>query len=164
MQLPYVLSDFSKSTDFKSWTIVNDGVMGGKSVSEFSQTKDGTALFKGEVSIENNGGFTSIRQSFKRKDITGASKVMIQLKGDQKNYQFRVKNEQSDRHVYKYEFETSGEWETIEVPLNEMAPSFRGMRPNLPNYTAENLSQIGFLISNKKNEAFELLIEKIWLE
>ena len=143
---------------------MDDGVMGGKSEGEFSPTKEGAALFKGDVSLENNGGFTSIRQNFKQKDITGASKILIQLKGDQKNYQFRVKNERGDRHAYKYEFETTGVWETIEIPLNEMAPTYRGIRPNLPNYTAKNMSEIGFLIANKKNESFELLLRKIWLE
>lgn len=163
LQFPYVLSDFSKASDVNKWGIMNDGVMGGLSQSTFSQTKDGKAQFKGKVSLENNGGFASVRAGFKRIDITGANKVMIRLKGDGNNYQFRVKNEQSDRHAYKYEFETSGNWEVIEIPLAEMIPTYRGMRPNLPNFAAQMLSEIGFLIANKKNQNFELLIEKIWL-
>jgi NADH dehydrogenase [ubiquinone] 1 alpha subcomplex assembly factor 1 len=163
-QSPTVLSDFSKTTEIKNWIVVNDGVMGGKSEGDFDATKDGTVLFKGDVSLKNNGGFTSVRKKFNTKDIKGSTKVLIKLKGDQKKYQFRVKNKSSERHAYKYEFATSGNWEIITIPLDEMIPTFRGMRPNLPNFQAQNLEEIGFLIANKKNETFQLEIGKIWLE
>lgn len=164
LQTPMVISDFSEPAEFDNWVIVDDGVMGGKSEGEFKPTKEDKALFKGDVSLKNNGGFTSIRNSFDQKDISGATKAMITIKGDKKNYQFRVKEANKDRHAYKYEFETSGKWETIEIPLSEMEPTFRGMRPNYPNYEAKDLSEIGFLIANKKNESFSLEISKIWLE
>lgn len=162
-QTPTVLSDFSDKSEVKNWNVMNDGVMGGKSEGSLKAAKDGTVMFTGDVSLKNNGGFTSIRSSFQSKNISGATKVLIKLKGDQKKYQFRVKNQIYDRHVYKYEFETTGDWETITIPLNEMIPSFRGMRPNLPNYEAETLAEIGILIANKKNESFELHIAKIWI-
>lgn len=159
-----VLSDFSKMAEIENWTIINDGVMGGKSQGKFKTTENGTAIFKGDVSLKNNGGFTSIRYSFQNKNISGSTKVLIKLKGDKKKYQFRVKNQLTYRHAYKYEFSTIGNWQTIVIPLNEMVPTFRGVRPNLPNYKAEILSEIGFLISNKKNESFNLEIAKIWLQ
>ncbi len=51
-----ILSDFSNAEEHKSWKIVNDGVMGGKSKSELIRSKKGYAIFKGDVSLENNGG------------------------------------------------------------------------------------------------------------
>jgi hypothetical protein len=164
LQLPFVLVDFTDSNAFNDWKIVNDGVMGGKSEATFSKGPNKTALFKGEVSLQNNGGFTSVRQSFQTKDIAGSTKVFIRLKGDGKKYQFRVKNEQNERHAYKAEFSTSGKWQTVVIQLKDMEPTFRGFRPDIPNYTAEKLSEIGFLIANKKEEAFELCLSKIWLE
>jgi NADH dehydrogenase [ubiquinone] 1 alpha subcomplex assembly factor 1 len=164
LPLPFTLADFSESATIKNWKVVNDGVMGGKSESELTPSKNNTAIFKGDVSLKNNGGFASIRYSFNQIDISGATKAFIKLKGDKKNYQFRVKNNENDRHVYKHEFETSGKWETIEIPLTEMEPTFRGMRPNVVNYLARDLSQIGLLIANKKSEAFLLEISNIWLE
>ena len=163
LQFPLVISDFSESTEIDEWKIVNDGVMGGRSEGELIPNSEGHVTFKGDVSLKNNGGFTSIRKSFESRDIGGAQNVFIKLKGDQKQYQFRTKNEQNERHVYKYTFETSGNWETVVIPLNDMIPTFRGTRPDLPNYQAQQLGEIGFLIANEKNENFELLIEKIWL-
>lgn len=75
-----------------------------------------------------------------------------------------MKVQGTDQVAFKYEFQTSGNWELIEIPLGEMTPTYRGMRPNQPNYAAKILSEIGFLIANKQEEQFELLIEKIWLE
>lgn len=161
---PMVLSDFSEDKATDNWYIVNDGVMGGKSEGEFSFDKEGYALFAGDVSLKNNGGFTSVRYDFDTKNISGKTVAKIELKGDKKNYQFRTKEEGESRFQFKYEFETSGKWETIEIPLKEMTPTWRGMRPDVPNFSATTINQIGFLIANKKNEKFELKIKKIWLE
>ena len=42
------------------WQIVNDSVMGGLSTSQ-AYEKDNSLIFTGNVSLENNGGFASIR-------------------------------------------------------------------------------------------------------
>ena len=43
------------------WIIVNDGVMGGLSSSRFTDSDSSFATFNGELSLENNGGFASVR-------------------------------------------------------------------------------------------------------
>ena len=54
------LTDFD-ADDTGQWFIVNDGVMGGLSQGGPSLSGSGTLLFSGEISLENNGGFSSIR-------------------------------------------------------------------------------------------------------
>ena len=56
--------DFTQENSGKGWYIVNDGVMGGLSKGEFS-IENKLAVFKGEVSTDNNGGFTMIQNRFK---------------------------------------------------------------------------------------------------
>lgn len=157
------LVDFEQEIG-NEWTIVNDDVMGGISKSKFIPNKDGHAVFYGVVSLENNGGFASVRRRFDQISIEGYTHAVIKLKGDGKDYQFRVKGSRRESHQYKYEFETTGKWQEVKVPLKKMQPTWRGMRPNIPNFSAETLAEVGFLIANKKNEAFELQIGKIWLE
>lgn len=158
-----VLSDFSANSTVEGWYVVNDGVMGGLSEGAFSVHQEGYAVFEGDVSLENNGGFTSVRHDFETRSIKGKKVMKITLKGDGKNYQFRTR-EEGGRFQFKYGFETSGEWETIEIPLQEMTPTWRGRRPNVPNFSGKTIQQVGFLIANKKNESFKLLIKKIWVE
>ncbi len=159
-----VIFDFKNDSDLSSWTPVVDVVMGGRSDGDFEINLEGHAVFQGKVSLENNGGFSSVRYRFSQKNIAGFSKMMIRLKGDGKRYQFRVKSDQSDRHSYIYYFQTTGDWQQIEIPLFEMKPSFRGMELNMPNYPGEVLEEIAFLIGNKKAETFRLEIDKIILK
>ncbi len=86
------------------------------------------------------------------------------LKGDGKAYQFRVKSSLRDKASYIYTFKTTGDWETVEVPLKEMKPVFRGRKLELPNFSTDVIQEIRFLIGNDKTEDFRLEINKIELE
>lgn len=159
-----VIFDFSKNSDLRDWRVVDDTVMGGRSDGSFLLSSAGHAVFKGEVSLANNGGFSSVRYRFPTKKVEGFSTIKIRLKGDGKQYQFRVKSSQYDRHSYIYIFQTTGDWETIEVPLSEMVPKFRGRSLNLSNYPGQIMEEIAFLIGNKRAEAFSLVLERIVLD
>ena len=148
----------------QDWQIVDDIVMGGKSQGQFYINDQGKGVFHGNVSLENNGGFSSLRHRLKPLQIDGYSKIDLYIKGDGKRYQFRLKSEAYDRHSYITYFETDGSWQTITIELSEMYPTFRGMKLNMPNYPGEQIEELTFLISNKKEEGFQLEISKIVLK
>ena len=156
--------DFNQDSDLSNWYVVEDRVMGGVSTGDFSLTSDGHALFQGKVSLENNGGFALVRYDSPVIEIGELTTVSIRLKGDGKNYQFRVKNKDQNYYSYIYEFSTSGEWQEIKIPLKQMYPSFRGRRLDQPNFQHQHIHEVAILIGNKKNESFQLLIDKIKLE
>ena len=56
-----VLVDFGDKQNSSGWNVVNDGVMGGRSVGKVRLTDDGVMNFSGTLSLDNNGGFSSIR-------------------------------------------------------------------------------------------------------
>ena len=60
-----LIFDFNKNCALNKWIVINDDVMGGKSNGKLILNKTGNAVFKGEVSLENNGGFSSIRYKMK---------------------------------------------------------------------------------------------------
>ncbi len=156
--------DFNPLVNPQKWIVVDDGVMGGKSAGTFGLSPEGHGLFKGSVSLENYGGFSSVRYRFPRMDLGSSTKVWIRLKGDQKKYQFRVKSSSADQFSFVTTFSTSGEWELIEIPLAEMVPTFRGRSLNRPNFSEAFIEEVAFLIANKKEERFELLIDYIELK
>jgi len=164
MQTPFQLVDFKTGSDLDSWRIIDDVVMGGRSNSKIEISDDGHAVFHGQVSLENNGGFASARCQFDKIQVKTFDSVLIKLKGDKKRYQFRVKSDRYDRHSYIAYFETSGDWQTIELSLSNMYPSFRGMRLNMPNFPGETMEEIAFLIGNKQAESFKLEIASISLK
>lgn len=156
--------DFNKNSSPKDWLIVDDGVMGGLSEGTFTIDTDGNGVFSGTVSLENNGGFSSVRHQFDKIKATKDSKVLIRLKGDGKDYQFRIKDKSSSYYSYITTFKTTGKWETIEIKLSDLYPSFRGRKLELPNFNSDSFEEIVFLVGNKKNESFQLVLDKIELE
>ena len=79
-----VLFDFS-NTNAPAWQVVNDDVMGGVSTSSFRVT-NGIAVFRGEVSLENNGGFASVCSLPSRHDLAGCDAYVIRVRGDGRRY------------------------------------------------------------------------------
>ena len=158
---PILIFDFDLKSDLNNWKIVNDAVMGGKSQSKFYLNPDGFGTFEGSVSLENNGGFCSVKYVCEPIHLIDAKHICIRLKGDNKQYQFRVKPQQTDSHSYVFPFQTTTDWQTIEIPISELYPAFRGQKLDLPNYNGSNLEEIAFLIGNKQEEPFRLLIDRI---
>ncbi|TAG06633.1 MAG: CIA30 family protein [Cytophagia bacterium] len=155
---------FSTQTNIKEWRIVNDGVMGGISKSSLVLTESGNGQFSGHVSLENNGGFASIQLDTKIKLTEEDKFVVLRIKGDGKGYELRLKGKSSQYESYVYQFATSGEWQMLKLPIGEFYPQFRGQQLNIPNFNFSNIAQVSFLIANKEEEDFKLLIDWIGLE
>jgi hypothetical protein len=155
---------FSRQANSKEWRIVNDGVMGGISKSSLVVTDAGHGQFSGHVSLANNGGFASIQLRTSVKLAEEDKFIVLRVKGDGKRYEFRLTSDASQYESYVHPFSTSGEWENIRLPISEFYPQFRGRKLNIPNFNFKSIEQMSFLISNKKEEDFELLIDWIGLE
>jgi NADH dehydrogenase [ubiquinone] 1 alpha subcomplex assembly factor 1 len=97
-----ILFNFNKDRDLNNWVVRDDVVMGGRSDGHFEINKEGHAVFYGSVSMENNGGFSSVRYNFDQIKNDDFSKIKIRLNGDGKQYQFRIKSNRQERHSYIY--------------------------------------------------------------
>ena len=156
--------NFNKASDISNWSVIDDVVMGGKSLGKFHLNKEGIGVFEGAVSLDNNGGFSSLRYQFIEMSTKTYSKIILKVRGDDKKYQFRIKENTSDSHSYIASFEASKKWHSIEIPLSEMYPAFRGRTLDIPNFNGNSIEAIAFLIGNKKAENFKLEIASITLK
>lgn len=159
-----ILFQFKPSSNISNWTTIADYVMGGVSKGTFYLSESGTGVFKGTVSLENNGGFSMVKYSIGPKQIGDFSTVVIRLKGDGKRYQLRVKTNKTDSHSYAAYFNTSGNWETIEIPFSSLSPIYRGRSLNMQNFPGKQLEEIAFLIGNKQAESFKLEVYSVELK
>ncbi len=164
LQSTMTIFDINQKNNINNWRIVDDVVMGGRSNGNFKVNDAGFGEFFGHVSLENNGGFSMVQYIFDSNDVKPFTKVLIKLKGDGKNYQFRVKTNDNDRHSYNASFVTNGKWETIEIPFNQLEPAFRGRKLDMKNYPGNKMEMIAILIGNKKEETFTLEIESVVLK
>ena len=157
------ITDF-KHPPFLRWTSVNDVVMGGVSDSLMQVSEDGMGVFAGHLSLENNGGFASVRVSLPENDFTGYDGIVLRVKGDGRRYSFRVRTDMLfEGVVYRQEFDTvAGEWMDVELPFSDFKPSFRGrIVSDAPPLDPSRIFQIGFLISEKQKGSFRLEVERI---
>jgi len=159
-----LITDF-KESDGVRWRIINDGVMGGRSTSDLELTESGTVLFAGFLSLENNGGFASVRGSLPAMDLLPFQGVVLRVRGDGRRYQLRFRTDASfDGVAYQREFETTpGEWSEIKLAFRDFQPSFRGRIPRgVGPLEPDRIRQMGFLIGDKKEGPFEL--EIAWIK
>ncbi|MBW4689165.1 MAG: CIA30 family protein [Komarekiella atlantica HA4396-MV6] len=125
-----LIFDFTNpSIELKNiWGAVDDVVMGGVSASNM-QFVENTALFAGNVSTANSGGFASVRTRnfdppFNLSDYEG---VKLRVKGDGQRYKIFLRTEaQWDGVGYGYSFDTvANTWIDIHVPFADLIPVFR---------------------------------------
>lgn len=156
--------DFSENTKISQWKVINDDVMGGLSKGDFYLNETGNGVFEGGISLENNGGFSSVQYAFDQIKIERYVTFKLEIKGDGKPYQFRAKRSTSDEHSYIATFETTGEWQTVAIKIKDMIPQYRGEQLPMTNYPGDQLEQVTFLFGNKKEEQFTLEIDTITME
>jgi len=100
------IEDFGAASTLR-WQTVNDGVMGGVSNGKFQLTEQGHGLFSGQVSLENNGGFASVRAGLTKNLPKGLQMVRLRVKGGGKRYSFRIRMDHNfDGVSYRYSFHT----------------------------------------------------------
>ena len=155
-----VIVDFAEPGSIP-WSIVNDGVMGGRSTSKMELSEDGSALFEGFVSLENNGGFASTRAVFQSLNLSGYAGVILKVRGDGRRYQLRFRmDDASDGVAYRAAFDTaSGEWLELKLRFADFQASFRGsVLSDVDPLDPARIRQMGFLIADKKEGPFRLEI------
>ncbi|MDX1633904.1 MAG: CIA30 family protein [Marinobacter sp.] len=159
-----ILCRFDGSANEPRWRAINDEVMGGESEGE-PLVHDGRLIFRGETSLANNGGFSSIRASVRHYDLSAFNAISLAVKGDGRRYQFRLYTSArygSSRIAYRGQFDTrAGQWQTITLPFTDLQPVFRGRRLSGPPFDPSDVVELGFLIADRREGPFELVIDRI---
>jgi len=158
-----ILEDFSPDKKLE-WQIINDGVMGGLSEGRFKINPDQTADFWGNVSLENNGGFASVRALLRKPASGNFQKIVLRARGDGKTYSFRIRTDANfDGVAYACNFTTKkDEWTEHEFSPTDFVPTFRGrILQHVTPLNETQIRQIGFLISEKQDGNFSLKLDWI---
>ena len=155
-----ILFNFRQPQIVSAWSPVDDVVMGGVSSSRLTATPNGTALFAGRVSLENDGGFASVTSGQLHFDLHAYSGIALHLRGDGKRYAFILRCENL-RPRFQGFFDTEPNlWETVYLPFERFVPKVFGMRlPVAPPVDRRAINACGLMISEKQEGTFMLEIE-----
>jgi NADH dehydrogenase [ubiquinone] 1 alpha subcomplex assembly factor 1 len=159
-----VLVDFDTDDEIELWSPVDDGVMGGVSRSRFSRAAPGVARFSGIVSLENGGGFASVRAQPCAWPTAGATAFVLRVRGDGRTYKFTVRIDDGfDGVQYQARFTPpAGEWSESILPVASFAASFRGRRVDgAPALDPGRVRALGLMISDRQKGPFELQVDWI---
>jgi hypothetical protein len=124
-----LIFDFPMITSIHAtWGSVDDNVMGGVSDSRIMLVPEGADFF-GNVSIQNSGGFASVRtRNFDPAiDLSAYQGMELQLRGDGQRYKFLMRSDLGwDSVAFAYSFDTiADQWMTVRIPFSQMVPVVR---------------------------------------
>lgn len=149
----------------QSWYIINDSVMGGLSTSQ-AYEKDNSLIFTGHVSLENNGGFASIRTTINT-NKENANLISLRLKGNGQTYQLRLRTSQYlDGPAFTASFATlKDQWQVVTFSPTDFSLTYRGKTlEQQPELTFQDVQQLGLMIAKKQQGNFKLELAHINFE
>ncbi len=156
--------DFSRPDAAQEWRSINDVVMGGVSRGRMEIQEQDHAFFSGILSLENNGGFASVRCLPRRFELAGYGGLRLRVRGDGKIYRLRLRMDEGfDGVAYDAGFSTEKDtWTTVDLPFSSFRATFRGRAvPGAAALDPGAVRQIGFMIADKQEGAFRLEIASV---
>lgn len=151
------------SNSGNEWNLITDEVMGGVSKGRLSINliEDHPCLhMRGEVNLENNGGFVQIALDLSNDVTQGLSKysgVLVDVYGNNEQYNIHLRTEDIwlPWQSYRATFTATPEWKTLYVPFAEFTPYRIDKVLDI-----RRLKRIGFVAIGRKFNA-DLCIGKI---
>jgi monofunctional biosynthetic peptidoglycan transglycosylase len=164
------LFDFSQADSVKLWRAIDDRVMGGVSISELISINiddQRVALFRGELSLANNGGFCSVRSDLQQSIRADSQHLWLECRDNMPQaattYYLNVRTSDTfDGMSYRTSFSPTNTFIRYEFTRSEFVPVFRGRDvPDAPPLVFENIRQIGLMLADAQVGPFELIIRAI---
>ena len=150
-----------------AWSAIDDRVMGGVSSSCLRHDPAGHAVFEGEMSLQQGGGFASVRSATQALGVPLAQACVIEVRGDGKRYKLNLRTDDAfDGVNYQAAFEApAGAWTRLRLPLAAFVPSFRGRRvADVAALDPADLRQVGLMVADRQAGRFALALRSIGME
>ena len=158
-----IIDLFESPNPQNDWAIVNDSVMGGVSNSRVQETSDGHILFSGNLSLENNGGFASMRSRNTSLRLGPNSTLKLRIRGDGRTYNLDLRSNRTRMAgSFRASFQTTdGNWSDVTIPMDRfVAQSFGRSYPNV-EFNPSTVTSIGVTLSDKRPGTFALEIQSV---
>ncbi|MBD3292688.1 MAG: CIA30 family protein [Armatimonadia bacterium] len=158
-----LLFEFNEEDATGQWVTVNDTVMGGVSSSR-AVAKDGVLHFTGDLSLENNGGFCSVRSNTDGWTLPGFEGLKVRIKTGDRPFRLTVRTDRGfDGVMYRHDLPVTGdEWKTVQVRFADFKPTYHGrVLSDRPPIDPSKLRTVGFIIADGREGEFKLEVDSI---
>jgi nucleotide-binding universal stress UspA family protein len=159
------LVDGARPGSADGWHPVDDVVMGGRSRSRV-EPGDGVLAFAGHVSLENGGGFASVRTEARNWGAAGAVTFVLRVRGDGRRYKLALRTgEAFDGLQYQAAFQPGSDWSEIAVPVAAFVATFRGRAvAGAPALDPAQVRTLGLVVGERQAGEFRLEVASIDVE
>jgi monofunctional biosynthetic peptidoglycan transglycosylase len=158
--------NFADPAAVQGWRAIDDRIMGGCSLSRAEFVEGGGLRFRGVVSVDNGGGFASIRSPEAAYDLGDGTGLRLRVRGDGKHYQLGLRTDRFfDGISYQAGFFTeSGGWLEIDLPFAGFVPTHHGrLLTNAAPLDPARIQSFGLFIAERQAGPFQLEVAEIFL-
>jgi monofunctional biosynthetic peptidoglycan transglycosylase len=149
-----------------TWGSVNDTVMGGRSSSDLAWNKQNELVWTGRLSLENNGGFVSIRTQGAKLDWAQYDGLEVVVVGAGRDIQLTAQRRDMVVRAggYRALIHTKAASETrIFVPFSAFVLKRFGREIDGPALASalQQASEVGLLMADKREGPFQVTLKSI---
>ena len=152
---------FTGDQPSQAWPATNDGVMGGLSIGSAQLEEEGMH-FSGQLSLENNGGFSSIYMR-NDLDLSNASGMHLKVLGDGRSYQLRLESSALYRERWPVSFRgtfatVANEWIEVYIAFEDLEQTWRGRELSGYTFSKDAIRRFSLMLADKQAGEFSLKV------
>jgi hypothetical protein len=149
----------------QDWVVLSDNVMGGVTKSNLEYT-DTSMVLSGNISLDNYGGFSSVKTKFNRFDLSEYSGVHLRYKSTNQGFAFTLENSRNWTQPYfKGELSISKEntWTETTIYFKDFKeyqigePTGNNLNPSI----LKGIVRLGVITTEKREGPFSLEVDYI---
>ncbi len=159
--------DFADAEQADGWSVINDTVMGGVSSGDLTWS-DGSLVFSGFLSLENNGGFASIRSPQIDTQLainwSASDGIRVRADGDGRTWTLQVRTTDDVDGGWTQSFATTPNATTdVLLPWKSFEPVTRFLEPRSTDISLDpsRISAIAFYLVDGIQQPFRIAIRAI---
>ena len=158
--------DFGNSAEKnQEWKLLSDNIMGGVTKSKIEYTNN-SVLLTGNISLDNYGGFSSIKTKYKSVDLSKYNGIKIKFKSTNQKFAFTLEDNQDwTQPNYKREFSSKKDdtWEEVIIYFKDFQEIVIGETTGnmMKSKSLKNIVRMGIMTYEKKEGPFSLEVDYI---
>ena len=158
--------DFGNSAEKnQEWVLLSDNIMGGVTKSKIEYTNN-SVLLSGNISLDNYGGFSSIKTKYKSVDLSDYNGIKIKFKSTNQKFAFTLEDNQNwTKPNFKREFSPKKDdtWEELIIYFKDFQEVIIGEPTGnkMKSESLKNIVRMGIMTYEKKEGPFSLEVDYI---
>jgi hypothetical protein len=149
----------------QEWVLLSDNIMGGVTKSKIEYTNNSVQL-SGNISLDNFGGFSSIKTKYKSFDLSKYNGIKIKFKSTNQKFAFTLEDDQNwTQPNYKREFfsKNNDTWEEVIIYFKDFQEIVIGEPTGnmMKSKSLKNIVRMGIMTYEKKEGPFTLEVDYI---